>query len=181
MDVQPGDLILVKSRGLVFRLGRRATGNAYDHVGVVTSDGRSINIDKPSTRVLPVERLLRESLSPLVLRPRFHDPEARARFVADIEALVDTPYDVRRTLGLVERLLERRIFRITRPLRDLGERRERWICTDAVLVSLERHLEGFAAVRDMPIDWVRLRSATTNDLLEISRRRPDLLAVSSPS
>lgn len=175
MNAEPGDLILVKSGGLLFALGRRLTGNPYDHVAVVSSDGRTINIDKPSARLLPLERLLRPALRPLVLRPRFASGEERARFVAEIERLVSAPYDVRRTLSLLERLLERRLVGGARPLADLGWERRRWICTDAVLLSLERHVSGFASLRALPLDWVALGSGTTNDLIEISRLRPDLL------
>ncbi|HEU0033933.1 MAG TPA: hypothetical protein VFQ53_25065 [Kofleriaceae bacterium] len=151
------------------------TGNAYDHVAVVASDGRTINIDKPNTRMLPVERLLRESLHPRVLRPVFGDPDERARFVAEIERLVDAPYDVRRTLWLIERLLERKLLRRARALPALGRDRRAWICTDAVLLALERHVPAFAKLRELPLDWVAIGSATTNDLLAIERLRPDLM------
>lgn len=176
MKTEPGDLILVKSEGRLFDLGRRLTGNAYDHVAVVSSDGRTINIDKPGARLLPLERLLRPSLCPLVLRPRFGGEDERARFVAEIERLVSAPYDVRRTLWLVERIFERRIVGQARPLPLLGWDRDRWICTDAVLLGLERRARAFASLREMPLDWVALGSGTTNDLLEIHRRRPDLLS-----
>lgn len=172
---EPGDLILVQSEGRLFRLGRRLAGNPYDHVAVVATGGRTINIDKPSVRALPLEQLTRASLKPLVLRPRFAGPAERQRFVAEIERLVGAGYDVRRTLALLGTLLARRLTGRSRPLRPLGWDRERWICTDAVLLALERHASGFAAVRDLPLDWTALGSATTNDLLEISRRRPDLL------
>lgn len=181
MRVEPGDLILVRSRGWVTGLGRRLTGNPYDHVAVVAGQGRTLNIDKPGARWLPAERLLRPSLHPLVLRPRFGSDDERARFVAEIERLADAPYDVARTLGLIARLLSRRVVGRARPLPRLEWARDRWICTDAVLLGLEKHVSGFGALRTMALDWVTLASATTNDLLEVSRRRPDLLARVSPS
>ncbi|HEX9102781.1 MAG TPA: hypothetical protein VF997_11280 [Polyangia bacterium] len=176
MTIEPGDLILVKSAGIVFGLARRISGNAFDHVAVVASDGSTINIDKPGARLLPAERLLRPSLHPLVLRPRFADAAERVAFVRDIERLVRAPYDVRRTLDLVVSVLLRRFAGVTRRLPPLGWERERWICTDAVLLGLERNAAGFRGLRMMPLDWVALASGTTNDLLEISRLRPDLLA-----
>lgn len=176
MTVEPGDLILVKSPGLVFGLARRIAGNPYDHVAVVASDGSTINIDKPGARLLPADRLLRPSLQPLVLRPQFASADERAAFVRDIEALVQTPYDVRRTLHLVASVLLRRFAGVTRRLPPLGWDRQAWICTDAVLLGLERNAPRFRELRALPLDWTALASATTNDLLEISRLRPDLLA-----
>ncbi len=180
MTVEPGDLILVQSPGLVFGLARRVAGNPFDHVAVVASDGSTINIDKPGARLLPAERLLRPSLRPLVLRPRFADAAERGAFVRDIERLVDAPYDVRRTLELVASVLLRRFAGVTRRLPPLGWERERWICTDAVLLALERNASAFAGLRALPLDWIALGAATTNDLLWISRERPDLLAVVTP-
>ena len=174
MTLEPGDLILVKSEGRFFAFGRRVAKNPYDHVAVVASDGCTINIDKPRTRLLPQERLLRPSLEPLVLRPAFAAPTERAAFVTELERLVRAPYDVRRTLQLLGRLLLRRVG-ISVPLRKLDWDRERWICTDAVLLSLERHVRAFAHLRELPLDWCALQSGTTNDLLEIHRLRPDLL------
>jgi hypothetical protein len=176
MDTRPGDLILVKSPGAPYRLARRLSGNPYDHVAVVASDGRTINIDKPSARLLPVERLLRPALEPRVLRPRFASDQERAGFVASIEALVGAPYDVRRTLSLIERMVERAVLRRARRLPEPDRGQRGWICTDAVLLGLERHMTGFTAIRALPLDWVALGSGTTNDLLAIHRARPDLLA-----
>lgn len=181
MRVEPGDLILVRSEGRFFALARRLAANPYDHIAVVTRDRQTINIDKPGARRLPEERLLRPSLQPLVLRPRFGDAGERDRFVAEIERLVDAPYDVRRTLWLIERIFERRWLGSERALPALGGGRARWICTDAVLLGLERHVTGFAALRELPLDWVRLGSGTTNDFLEIRRLRPDLLDSPPPT
>lgn len=182
MTLEPGDLILVRSHGLVYAVGRRATGNRYDHVAVVMRDGRTLNIDKPSARLLPLDRLLRPSLRPRVLRPAFAGAEERDRFVIEIEQRLGAPYDVRRTLWLLQRLLERRLHGRARPLPPLGLDRPRWICTDAVLLALDRHVRGFAGLRAMPLDWISLGSGTTNDLLTIAARRPDLLAeVALPS
>ena len=69
-----------------------------------------------------------------------------------------------------------RFVGVTRRLPPLGWERERWICTDAVLLGLERNVRGFAGLRELPLDWCELHSGTTNDLLTLSRLRPDLLA-----
>jgi hypothetical protein len=171
---QPGDLILVRSHGLVFAAGRRLTRSSYDHVAVVVAGGQTVNIDKPMTRRLAIERLLRADHEPLVVRPAWRDPAARAAFVDWMESLVDSTYDVRRTLRLLASLVLRRAG-VRLPLSPPRAEGARWICTDAVLVGFERHLADFATA-ELALDWRSLRCGTTNDFLEISRRRPDLLA-----
>lgn len=175
MDVRPGDLILVKSRGWLFAAGRRLGGNPYDHVAVVVAGGQTLNIDKPRSRLLPVDRLLRDSLAPLVLRPVWPDAAARDAFVAWIEQLAGRAYDVRRTLRLVLALIIQRTLRRAWPLRPPDSAQPRWICTDAVLVGLERYAGAAPALRALPLDWNRLRCGTTNDFLAIAARAPELL------
>lgn len=175
MFVEPGDLILVKSRGWVFAAGRRLAGNPYDHIAVVVADGRTLNIDKPRSRSLPIERLLRDSLEPLVLRPTWPTGEARDAFVAWIEELEGRDYDVRRTLRLLGSLLVRRVTRLTWPLRAPVASQPRWICTDAVLLGLERFAGAGTLLHSLPLDWNRLHCGTTNDFLTIAEAAPELL------
>ena len=170
---EPGDLVLVKSHGRVFAAGRWLARNAYDHVAVVVDDGQTINIDKPRTRLLPIDRLLRASHEPLVLRPAWPSPAARSEFVGWIEQLSGREYDVRRTFRLLGSLALGRVFRIRWPLRRPRADQARWICTDAVLLGLERF--AGAELADLPLDWNRLRCGTTNDLLTIHADRPELL------
>ncbi|HSP96559.1 MAG TPA: hypothetical protein VL049_04865 [Candidatus Dormibacteraeota bacterium] len=176
MQTEPGDLILVKSTEAIFAFGRWLGGNPYDHVAVVVDGGQTINIDKPMIRSLPVARLLRPELQPLVLRPTFQSAQQRAAFVGWIQSLAARSYDTARTLGLVGRLLLRRALHWAPPMEPPRPEQERWICTDAVLLGLETHAAGFSDIQSLPLDWVRLRCGTTNDLLYIARVRPDLLA-----
>lgn len=177
MQTEPGDLVLVKSTEAIFALGRWLAGNPYDHVAVVVDGGETINIDKPMTRFLPVERLLRPELQPLVLRPRFQNEQQRAAFVGWIQSLAARSYDTPRTLRLLGRVLLRRGLRWAPAMEPPRPEQERWICTDAVLLGLETHAAGFTDIQSLPLDWVRLRCGTTNDFLHIARVRPDLLAM----
>ncbi len=174
-SLEPGDLVLVKSRGLVFAVGRRVGGNAYDHVGVVVDGGQTVNIDKPRTRLVPAARLVRDELEPLVLRPRWPSSDARAAFVRWIGELAGKDYDVRRTLRLIARLIVKRALRVAWRLPRPRPDAPRWICTDAVLLGLEQFAGARDALRELPLDWNALGCGTTNDLLVISERRPDLL------
>ncbi|MBS1122542.1 MAG: hypothetical protein H6Q90_4770 [Deltaproteobacteria bacterium] len=172
--VQPGDLVLVRSPGAIFAAGRRLTGNAYDHIAVVVQDDQTVNIDKPMSRRLPASRLLRSKLHPLVLRPAWRDEAARDGFVRWMESLVDLKYDARRTLRLLGSLALRRAGIVVPLIRPQPSAR-RWICTDAVLLGLERYVSDLDT-RDPSLDWQSLRCGTTNDFLRLARARPDLLA-----
>lgn len=174
MDVEPGDLILVKSRGWLFALGRRIGGNPYDHIGVVVDRGQTLNIDKPRSRLLPVERLLRESHRPLVLRPVWPSPAARDAFVAWLTQLAGREYDVRRTLRLIASLLVQRVAHRAWPLAPPTPDQPRWICTDAVLLGLERYAAS-PALAEPELDWTTLHCGTTNDFLRLAEAHPELL------
>ncbi len=173
--LEPGDLVLVQSEGRLYALGRRLAKNPYDHVAVVVDDGQTVNIDKPRTRLLPVERLVRPSLAPLVLRPAWSSAEARDQFVRWIRELAGKEYDVARTLRLLGSLALRRVLHVRWPLRRADAGQPRWICTDAVLLGLERFTRGGGRLRDLPLDWNALRCGTTNDFLVISEQRPEWL------
>ncbi len=175
--VQPGDLILVRTPGWVFRVGRRLCGNTYDHIAVVVQNGQTVNIDKPMSRTLPMEKLLRPHLSPLVLRPAWAHTGEQENFVDWISQAVDSTYDTRRTLSLVWRVLVNRWLGVKIALSPMGAERERWICTDAVLIGLSAHASRFEDLPQMELDWRWLGSGTTNDFLEISRLRPEHLVV----
>lgn len=172
---QPGDLILVRSSSKGYGLGRAATGNTHDHIAVVVRDDMTTNIVSPATKKIPVERMLKPHLQPVVLRPAWRSDAQREAFVTWMESLDAKPYDVRRTLFLIPRLLLKHWLRIAVPFRALPAERERWICTDAVFIGLEAEPDFQAAIRETPLDWVTLRCATTNDFLRLAEARPDIL------
>lgn len=172
---EPGDLILVRSSAKGYGLGRSATGNTYDHIAVVVNDEKTLNVVTPIGRLLPVENLLRPHLRPVVLRPAWRSDSQRAAFVAWMESLEAKPYDVRRTLALIPRLVLKHWLRIAVPFTPLPSPRERWICTDAVFIGLEAEPEFQTAIRELALDWIALRCATTNDFLRLAEARPDIL------
>jgi hypothetical protein len=173
---EPGDLILVSSPGWGFALGRWAAGNPYDHIAVVVRNGLSTNIDKPASRKLPAAKLLKPHLSPIVLRPRWQTEEQRERFVDWMESLDGLAYDVERTLKLIPRILLRRFFRLALPFKQLEGARDKWICTDAVFLGLERSAHFRDVIQNnKKLDWVALRCATTNDFLRMAEKHPELM------
>ena len=174
-NAEIGDLILVKTPGFFFAVGRWLTGNPYDHIAVVGRNGQTINVAKPKTVRVPVERMLTRKRAPLILRPAWQNDEQRERFVDWMEALADRPYDTARALRLLVLLLLKkyfaRVISLPRPALD----QSRWICTDAILLGLKRQLPAWDVIEQLPLDWVQLGCSTTNDFIRLSTEPPKLL------
>lgn len=172
IQTEPGDLILVRSSGFVYRFGRKITGNTYDHVAVVGHDGQTLNIVKPVGKHVPAEKLLaKESL---VLRPAWRNDADRDAFVAWVESRMTSRYDTSRTFQLIAKLILRNVSGLHLPLREAHAAQERWICTDAILIGLHAHTD-FEDVRNLAIDWNKLNAGTTNDFVDIARQLPHVL------
>lgn len=175
---EPGDILLVRSPQKTFRLGRRLMRTEHDHVSVVLGGGRALNIVHPRAVLTPLERMLVPGRSPALLRPAWPSEAARAAFVADLEQLQDAPYNTLRGISLVLRLFLKRTLGLSLPLAEPRADGPSYICSDTMLLRLERHLPGFAErIRELPLDYVQLRCASTDDFLAIARQRPDLLTV----
>jgi hypothetical protein len=176
-DVQPGDLLLVKTPGLLYSVGRRLTRNIYDHIAVVMEDGDTLNIVQPRAVVLPVRFFSRAERRPLVLRPQWTDPAQSERFVREMKKFGSGRYNLRKTLiGIATSALYGWLA-IRLPMRKPGDSATKWICTEAILSSLERALPGFDATSQDKLDCNAIGFATTNDFLRIARDHPDLLRV----
>ncbi len=174
--VQAGDLILVKTPGFWFTLGRWLTGNPYDHIAVVGRNGQTVNVAKPKVVLVPVERILTRKRAPLILRPAWQNDEQRERFVDWMEALADRPYDTSRALRLLVRILLKRYFGWTVALKRPALEQRRWICTDAILTALQRQIPTWSEIEQLPLDWVQLGCSTTNDFIRLSTELPKLLS-----
>lgn len=180
IDAQPGDLILVQSPGRFFAACRRAVGSPYDHVAVVVSDGRTLNIDKPSSRYLSAARLLREELKPLVLRPRWQSRASQAAFVEWIEGLEGYRYDTPRTLRLIGSLAVERLLGVAWPLPPAAREQTAWICTDAVWLGLLACEPTFRELPTASFAFHTLGAGTTNDFLRLAREHPHVMEQVSP-
>jgi hypothetical protein len=166
--VRPGDLIFVRTRGIVFSLGRKATRNDYDHVAVVTDSGGTLNIVNPRAVTLPVSYFARSASAPLVMRPQWRD-EGRVRLFLDhVGRYGDCEYNLRKTiLGTGVRV----------GMKKPTDSYEKWICTEAIIAGLVSAQPEFGAIQCMKLDYNRLGFATTNDFFRIARARPDLLRI----
>lgn len=172
-----GDLILVRTSGLAYSLGRRLSRNSYDHVAVVVRAGQTLNIVHPSAVLVPIEHIVKPNRSPLILRPGWDTPSQAIAFVQAMEELRECSYDLRRALKGVVLVMLRTWLGIRLTMSPLRENADRWICTEAILINLQNALPGFREINRLPLDYSDLGFATTNDLLRIASARPDLLRI----
>jgi hypothetical protein len=173
--LEPGDLILVQTQGWSFSLGRKLTQNPYDHVAVVIDDGQTLNIVKPKAVIVPVEHIAEPDRTPLVLRPAWDSPEQVPLFIENMNTFRDTSYDLQHAMMGICLVTLREWLRLSLRIRPLHNGARKCVCTEAILVSLIKSVPGFEEIKEIPLDYVTLGFATTNDLLRIARSRPDLL------
>lgn len=177
---QPGDLILVKSRGPIYSVGRRLTGNRYDHIAVLLDKQETLNIVRPRAILLSVRTLFKPRNTPLILRPQWRNARQCEDFVLAMRAFSGIAYDVRKTLrGILYSLLHT-WFAIRIPMPKSHISSSRWICTEAIIVTLCLTFPEFKAIDSLTLDYNRLGFATTNDFLRIAGQLPDVLQVVIP-
>ena len=174
---QPGDLLLVKTPGLLYSFGRRLTRNIYDHIAVVMEDGETLNIVQPRAVVLPVRFFSRAERKPLILRPQWTDPAQSERFVLEMKKFSSGKYNLGKTLVGIATSALYGWLGIRLPMRKPSDSAPKWICTEAIISSLERALPGFEVTSHDKLDYNALGFATTNDFLRVAREHPDLLRV----
>ncbi len=173
--LEPGDLILVQTPGRSFSLGRKLTQNPYDHVAVVIDHGQTLNIVKPKPVIVPVEHITEPHRAPLALRPAWGTPEQAPLFIENMTAFRDCSYDLQRAVLGICLVTLRAWFGLSLRMIPLRNGARKSICTEAIILSLIKSLPGFEEIKEIPLDFVTLGFATTNDLLRIARSRPDLL------
>lgn len=172
---QPGDLLLVRTPGIGFELGRRAARNPYDHIAVVLDNEKTLNIVTPKAIILPITVFARPEKKPLILRPKWKSPEQRDLFVEEMKGFDRCPYDLRKTLiGIVTSVLYARLgLRV--PMKKPTGNEQRWICTEAILSSIMRAYPDFERINRLELDYNRIGFATTNDFFRICRHCPEIL------
>jgi hypothetical protein len=173
--LEPGDLILVQTPGWSFSLGRKLTQNPYDHVAVVIDHGQTLNIVKPQAVIVPVEHITESDRASLVLRPAWGSQDQVSIFIECMNKFRRTYYDLQHAVMGVCLVTLREWSGLALSIRSLRNGSRKCISTEAIIVSLIKSLPGFEEIIEIPLDYVALGFATTNDLLRIARSRPDLL------
>ena len=182
--VREGDIILLRTPGIVYSLARSAVSHEYDHAVVVVPGGKVVHVSPPKVSLLSLKRVLEPRRRPLVLRPNLSGEQMRA-FIDCILGIVGQPYGTREMMALVGRLVVSE-FRGSRPppaashqSHVANETKERkWICTDAIADALSRSSDEFrAAFADANLDAAAAGSVSLSDFLRIARSPGELLSV----
>jgi hypothetical protein len=176
---RPGDLLLVRTPGAVYEIGRRLTRNVYDHIAVVVNGGLTLNIVQPRGKLIPLTRLVTREREPRLLRPRWASEGQSISFVRRMERYQNVTYNSIRTYRGIGQLLTKRIIGAhwTTPRLELDA--QCWICTEAILLELQETMPEFKRILELPLDYNQLGFATTNDFLLITEMVPELLEVVS--
>ena len=178
---RPGDLLLVKTTGRGYALGRSITRNSYDHIAVVLPDNETLNIIFPRAVILPLSAFRKPQNAPLILRPQWESTEQRDTFIREMQGFVDARYDLTKTFTGIFLTCLCTWLGIRVAMRKRREPPSKWICTEAILASLFKASREFEAIKGMKLDYTILGFATTNDFLRISARFPNLLAIQKVS
>jgi len=174
---QPGDLILAKTRGAGFALGRVLTRNRYDHIAVVLHDSETLNIVMPKTIKLPLSTFGKPGNAPLIMRPNWKAQEQRDSFIAEMEGFVGGHYNLKRTLLGILVIVLSTWLGIRIRIKKLKPQTAKWICTEAIIVSLLKTFPVFKAIEGIKLDYNTLGFGTTNDFLRISCSLPHLMKI----
>lgn len=175
--IQPGDLLLIKTPGLIYKIGRKLTGNTHDHIAVCLENGNTLNIVNPRAVIIPVDYFLKRQKNPVLLRPKWQNLDQRRYFIREMEQFRGCRYNLAKTFrGIVSTGLYNWLHVRIR-MKKTDESASKWICTEAVIQRLCTAYPDFKAVFNIKLDYQYLGFGTTNDFMRITREYPDLIQV----
>mmetsp|Transcript_19447 Transcript_19447/g.26308 ORF Transcript_19447/g.26308 Transcript_19447/m.26308 type:complete len:97 (-) Transcript_19447:1112-1402(-) len=67
-DVQPGDIILVKTPSVFYEAIRKLYSTEHDHAILVVDSERCLHITYPKARLVPVHQFLHPSRAPVLIK-----------------------------------------------------------------------------------------------------------------
>jgi len=179
--VQPGDLLIVKTPGLLYSFGRRLTRNTHDHIAVVLNNYKTLNIVVPKTIIRPIFIFIRPKKEPILLRPQWKNLDQRNKFISEIKKFKASVYNIRKTiLGIILTTFYSWLG-IRIPMKKLRPSAKKWICTEAILNVLLKVLPCFKKIERVKLDYHSIGFATINDFLRISQQNPEILKIIYPN
>ena len=176
-ELKAGDLVLVKTPGFVYKLGRFLMGTPYDHISVVTCDRYTANVVWPKNTYSPIDRLLTPTREPLAIRPCWRSEAEIETFLVWMNSLMGKRYNYPWVWAHFLRMLMRNHLGVSYQMRKLDVSQDLSVCTEAVLHGLVTGMSGFDPNRHSRSDWKVLQCASTNDYLSLPSVMPELFKV----
>ena len=175
--LQPGDLLIVKTPGIFYRIGRKLTKNSYDHIAVVLYNNETLNIVLPKAVIRPTIIFTKPNRIPLIMRPKWKNSIQRRIFIEEMEKFKSISYNIRKTIiGVMFSALYSQLG-IRLKMKKLDKSSRKWICTEAILICLLKAYSEFKFIERMRLDYNAIGFATTNDFFRISEHFSGLLEV----
>ena len=95
-NIQPGDIIFVKTPNVFYDAMRKLYNTEHDHTLVVVDEERCLHITYPKAKLVPIQPFLLLKRDPLVVRVTLSSKQ-RQQFISDIKhASVGKKYDSQR-------------------------------------------------------------------------------------
>ena len=171
----PGDILLTQTYGFFYALWRRLSCTTYDHAAVVIEDNQTLNVVYPVAVKMPADHFFRSGKSPVVLRPVWRSEQQLGDFLDSFKRLEGTRYNSFRGFINISNAMIYNRLGLKIPLRVPALTDRRWVCTDAIILHLQKSIPEFSEIKKLDLDLFRFGFTTLNDFLRIAYTMPDLL------
>lgn len=84
-NIQPGDIILVKTPNFFYETLRKLYGTEHDHAILVVDAERCLHISYPKARLVPVDQFLQPGRDPLLIKVTALSAHDRIKFISDVK------------------------------------------------------------------------------------------------
>ncbi len=171
----PGDILLTQTYGFFYALWRRLSCTLYDHSAVVIENNQTLNVVYPVTIKMPADHFFRSGKTPMALRPVWRSERQLRDFLDSFKQLEGTRYNSFRGFFNISNAMMYHRLGLKIPLKVPEITDKRWVCTDAIILNLQKSIPEFSNIKKLDLDLFRFGFTTLNDFLRIAYYMPDLL------
>ncbi len=171
----PGDILLTQTYGFFYALWRKLSCTMYDHSAVVLENNETLNIVYPVAKKLPASHFFRSDKSPMALRPVWRNEKQRMEFLNSMQQFEGTHYNLFRGVFNISNMMIYYRLGLKIPLKVPEITSKKWVCTDAILMYLQKIMPEFSPIDTLDLDLFRFGFTSPNDFLRIAYYMPDIL------
>ena len=201
--LKPGDIVLIRTPGRIYKMFREATKQPYDHAVCVVNEGMCVHVSSPVVKKLKFEKFLLPRRQPMIVRVKMTDEE-RADVVRNLEQLVGREYDLTAVRTAIIKLVSKdpRLYKLADKVsstcnqckRKLGVKSvpqrgltapASLICTSAILDAIRTASGRFREAIDSEMKNLHfgngsLDEATMTDFIHLAKHFPQLFDLQEP-